>query len=82
MEKHKVEVRSAFFYDHSDFFHSIFSEMLLYSLLWFTHCFDLQKMEDSEVKEDLLADLNKQTEVFTALFDQKRHEHLLSKGED
>ncbi len=39
-------------------------------------------MEDSEVKEDLLADLNKQTEVFTALFDPKRHEHLLSKGED
>uniref|UniRef100_A0A671R999 Tryptophan 2,3-dioxygenase n=1 Tax=Sinocyclocheilus anshuiensis TaxID=1608454 RepID=A0A671R999_9TELE len=30
---------------------------------------------------DLLADLNKQTEVFTALFDPKRHEHLLSKGE-
>uniref|UniRef100_A0A673JZZ0 Tryptophan 2,3-dioxygenase n=1 Tax=Sinocyclocheilus rhinocerous TaxID=307959 RepID=A0A673JZZ0_9TELE len=46
-----------------------------------TRCFDLQKMEDSEVKEDLLAELNKQTEVFTALFDPKRHEHLLSKGE-
>uniref|UniRef100_A0A673JWK5 Tryptophan 2,3-dioxygenase n=1 Tax=Sinocyclocheilus rhinocerous TaxID=307959 RepID=A0A673JWK5_9TELE len=41
----------------------------------------LEKMEDSEVKEDLLAELNKQTEVFTALFDPKRHEHLLSKGE-
>uniref|UniRef100_A0A671S068 Tryptophan 2,3-dioxygenase n=1 Tax=Sinocyclocheilus anshuiensis TaxID=1608454 RepID=A0A671S068_9TELE len=46
-----------------------------------TRCFDLQKMEDSEVKEDLLAELNKQTEIFTALFDPKRHEHLLSKGE-
>uniref|UniRef100_A0A671S094 Tryptophan 2,3-dioxygenase n=2 Tax=Sinocyclocheilus anshuiensis TaxID=1608454 RepID=A0A671S094_9TELE len=41
----------------------------------------LEKMEDSEVKEDLLAELNKQTEIFTALFDPKRHEHLLSKGE-
>lgn len=59
---------------------TIFSEMLLYSR--FTHCIYLQKMEDSEVKEDLLADLNKQAEVFTALFDPKRHEHLLSKGED
>ncbi|XP_058647856.1 tryptophan 2,3-dioxygenase B isoform X1 [Onychostoma macrolepis] len=79
MEKHKVEVRPAFFSDHNDFFHSVFSEMLLCSR--FAHCFDLQKMEDSEVKEDLLADRNKQTEVFTALFDPKRHEHLLSKGE-
>jgi len=39
-------------------------------------------MEDSEVKQELLEDKNKQTEVFTALFDPKRHEHLLSKGED
>ncbi|CAN2388759.1 tryptophan catabolic process to acetyl-CoA [Pristimantis euphronides] len=36
---------------------------------------------DSEDKEEQLADLQKQKEVFTALFDEKRHEHLLSKGE-
>lgn len=41
----------------------------------------LEKLEDSEVKEELLEDRSKQTEVFTALFDPKRHEHLLSKGE-
>lgn len=39
-------------------------------------------MEDSEVKQELLEDLNKKSEVFTSLFDPKRHEHLLSKGED
>ncbi|KAM4707676.1 tryptophan 2,3-dioxygenase [Discoglossus pictus] len=36
---------------------------------------------DSEDKEELMAELQKQKEVFTALFDEKRHEHLLSKGE-
>nr|DBA29039.1 TPA: hypothetical protein GDO54_009309 [Pyxicephalus adspersus] len=36
---------------------------------------------DSEDKEEQLAELQKQKEVFTALFDEKRHEHLLSKGE-
>ncbi|KAM4809619.1 tryptophan 2,3-dioxygenase [Rhinophrynus dorsalis] len=36
---------------------------------------------DSEEKEEQLAELQKQKEVFTALFDEKRHEHLLSKGE-
>ncbi|KAG8454013.1 hypothetical protein GDO86_000587 [Hymenochirus boettgeri] len=36
---------------------------------------------DSEDKEELLAELQKQKEIFTALFDEKRHEHLLSKGE-
>ncbi|XP_069601860.1 tryptophan 2,3-dioxygenase [Ranitomeya imitator] len=36
---------------------------------------------DSEDKEEHLAELQKQKEVFTALFDEKRHEHLLSKGE-
>lgn len=41
----------------------------------------VEKMEDSEVKQELLEDLNKQMEIFTALFDPKRHEHLLSKGE-
>ncbi|XP_063067896.1 tryptophan 2,3-dioxygenase B [Engraulis encrasicolus] len=41
----------------------------------------IEKMADSEMKEDMLEDLNKQIEQFTALFDDKRHEHLLSKGD-
>lgn len=41
----------------------------------------VEKLEDTEVKQELLEDLNKQMETFTALFDSKRHEHLLSKGE-
>ncbi|XP_053559744.1 tryptophan 2,3-dioxygenase [Bombina bombina] len=36
---------------------------------------------DSEDKEEQLAELQKQKEVFVALFDEKRHEHLLSKGD-
>ncbi|KAM8938825.1 tryptophan 2,3-dioxygenase [Pelodytes ibericus] len=36
---------------------------------------------DSEAKEEHVAELQKQREMFTALFDEKRHEHLLSKGE-
>uniref|UniRef100_H2ZSL3 tryptophan 2,3-dioxygenase n=1 Tax=Latimeria chalumnae TaxID=7897 RepID=H2ZSL3_LATCH len=36
---------------------------------------------DSEEKEEALAELQKQKEVFTSLFDEKRHEHLHSKGE-
>ncbi|XP_053316342.1 tryptophan 2,3-dioxygenase [Spea bombifrons] len=36
---------------------------------------------DSEEKEEQIAELLKQREVFTALFDEKRHQHLLSKGE-
>ncbi|XP_040274515.1 tryptophan 2,3-dioxygenase [Bufo bufo] len=45
---------------------------------------ELQKAKakpDSEDKEEQLAELQKQKEVFTALFDEKRHVHLLSKGE-
>ncbi|CAI9586565.1 unnamed protein product [Staurois parvus] len=45
---------------------------------------ELQKAKakpDSEDKEEQLAELQKQKEVFTALFDEKRHEHLVSKGE-
>ncbi|XP_073461751.1 tryptophan 2,3-dioxygenase [Aquarana catesbeiana] len=45
---------------------------------------ELQKAKakpDSEDKEEHLAELQKQKEVFTALFDEKRHEHLVSKGE-
>ncbi|XP_030626197.1 tryptophan 2,3-dioxygenase B isoform X2 [Chanos chanos] len=41
----------------------------------------LEKEPDSEMKEDMIQDLNKQIEMFTSLFDSKRHDHLLSKGE-
>lgn len=38
-------------------------------------------MPDSEEKEELMAELVKQKEIFTSLFDEKRHDHLVSKGE-
>lgn len=38
-------------------------------------------MPDSDGKEDLMAELVKQKDVFTSLFDEKRHDHLLSKGQ-
>lgn len=38
-------------------------------------------MPDSEVKEELADELVKQKELFTSLFDEKRHDHLLSTGE-
>ncbi|AWP11736.1 putative tryptophan 2-3-dioxygenase isoform 3 [Scophthalmus maximus] len=38
-------------------------------------------MPDSEDKEEMMAELVKQKELFTSLFDEKRHDHLLSKGE-
>lgn len=38
-------------------------------------------MADSEEKEELMAELAKQREIFTSLFDEKRHDHLLSKGQ-
>ncbi|XP_006629544.1 tryptophan 2,3-dioxygenase A [Lepisosteus oculatus] len=41
----------------------------------------VEKLEESEMKEEMLAELMKQKEVFNPLFDEKRHEHLLSKGE-
>uniref|UniRef100_A0A452H9B5 Tryptophan 2,3-dioxygenase n=1 Tax=Gopherus agassizii TaxID=38772 RepID=A0A452H9B5_9SAUR len=41
----------------------------------------VQAKQESEEKEDLLAELQKQKEVLISLFDEKRHEHLLSKGE-
>ncbi|KAK6493974.1 tryptophan 2,3-dioxygenase-like [Huso huso] len=40
-----------------------------------------QEKPDSEMKEDSMAELTKQKEVFTSLFDEKRHEHLLGKGD-
>ncbi|KAI1883676.1 hypothetical protein AGOR_G00234010 [Albula goreensis] len=41
----------------------------------------LEKIPDSEMKEEMMAELGKQKEIFTALFDEKRHDHLLGKGE-
>ncbi|XP_012678908.1 tryptophan 2,3-dioxygenase B [Clupea harengus] len=41
----------------------------------------IEKMPESETKQEMLEDLSKQTELFTSLFDSKRHEHLLSKGD-
>lgn len=38
-------------------------------------------MTDSEEKEEAMAELVKQRELFTSLFDEKRHDHLVSKGE-
>ncbi|XP_030047471.1 tryptophan 2,3-dioxygenase [Microcaecilia unicolor] len=41
----------------------------------------LRAKEESEDKKEQLAELQKQKEVFILLFDEKRHEHLLSKGD-
>uniref|UniRef100_H3D669 tryptophan 2,3-dioxygenase n=2 Tax=Tetraodon nigroviridis TaxID=99883 RepID=H3D669_TETNG len=41
----------------------------------------IEKMSESEEKEELRLELAKQMDVFTSLFDEKRHDHLLSKGE-
>lgn len=38
-------------------------------------------MADSEEKLEMMAELVKQKVLFTSLFDEKRHEHLFSKGE-
>lgn len=37
-------------------------------------------MPDSEEKEELMAELVKQKDVFNSLFDEKRHDHLVSRG--
>ncbi|XP_043564742.1 tryptophan 2,3-dioxygenase-like isoform X1 [Chiloscyllium plagiosum] len=42
---------------------------------------NIQSKPAFEGKEDMLWDHNKHKEVLTSLFDEKRHEHLLSKGE-
>ncbi|NXK47397.1 T23O dioxygenase, partial [Chauna torquata] len=41
----------------------------------------VQAKPESEEKEDLLSEFQKQKDVLLSLFDEKRHEHLLSKGE-
>lgn len=38
-------------------------------------------MPESEDKEELMGELAKQKDLFTSLFDEKRHDHLLSKGQ-
>lgn len=47
---------------------------------FFPPYFLLKKMPDSEEKEELMAEMVKQRELFTSLFDEKRHDHLVSKG--
>lgn len=49
--------------------------------LYFYFIFFSKKMPDSEEKEEMMAEVVKQKELFTSLFDEKRHDHLLSKGE-
>ncbi|NXO60906.1 T23O dioxygenase, partial [Aramus guarauna] len=41
----------------------------------------VQAKPESEEKDDLLSEFQKQKDVLLSLFDEKRHEHLLSKGE-
>ncbi|EPY87971.1 tryptophan 2,3-dioxygenase [Camelus ferus] len=41
----------------------------------------VEAKEESEDKEEQMAEFQKQKEVLLSLFDEKRHEHLLSKGE-
>ncbi|KFO79726.1 tryptophan 2,3-dioxygenase [Cuculus canorus] len=41
----------------------------------------VQAKPGSEEKDDLLSEFQKQKDVLLSLFDEKRHEHLLSKGE-
>ncbi|KAK2507675.1 hypothetical protein MC885_008354 [Smutsia gigantea] len=40
----------------------------------------VEAKEESEEKEEQMAEFQKQKEVLLSLFDEKRHEHLLSKG--
>ncbi|XP_004638770.1 tryptophan 2,3-dioxygenase [Octodon degus] len=41
----------------------------------------IQAKEESEEKEEQMAEFQKHKEVLLSLFDEKRHEHLLSKGD-
>ncbi|NXF17647.1 T23O dioxygenase, partial [Rhodinocichla rosea] len=41
----------------------------------------IQAKAESEEKDDLLSEFQKQRDILLSLFDEKRHEHLLSKGE-
>ncbi|XP_069778968.1 tryptophan 2,3-dioxygenase A isoform X2 [Narcine bancroftii] len=42
---------------------------------------DIQSKATFEEKEDMLLEFNRRKEVLMSMFDEKRHEHLLSKGE-
>ena len=64
------------------------SEEMIDKIFYFYLCFVFvffrvgkQKMENSEEKEEMMVELVKQKELFTSLFDEKRHNHLVSKGE-
>uniref|UniRef100_A0A3B1IPV7 Tryptophan 2,3-dioxygenase n=1 Tax=Astyanax mexicanus TaxID=7994 RepID=A0A3B1IPV7_ASTMX len=41
----------------------------------------IEQQPESEMKEEMMADFIKQKEIFVSLFDEKRHDHLQSKGE-
>ncbi|NXL89265.1 T23O dioxygenase, partial [Alectura lathami] len=41
----------------------------------------VQAKPESEEKEDMLSEFQKQKDILLSIFDEKRHEHLLSKGE-
>ncbi|KAG1954325.1 tryptophan 2,3-dioxygenase A [Pimephales promelas] len=42
---------------------------------------NIEQKPASEMKEEMLADLIKQKDVFVSLFDERRHDHLLSTGQ-
>ena len=42
--------------------------------------FSPKTKKESEEKEEQIAEFQKQKDVLLSLFDEKRHEHLLSKG--
>lgn len=42
--------------------------------------FSHKAKKDSEEKEEQMAEFRKQKEVLLCLFDEKRHDYLLSKG--
>ncbi|XP_056625648.1 tryptophan 2,3-dioxygenase A [Triplophysa dalaica] len=41
----------------------------------------IEKMEESETKEETMAEFIKHRDVFLSLFEEKRHDHLLSTGQ-
>lgn len=53
----------------------------LTTLMHLTLCFHPQKISDWEEKEEMMAELVKQKEVFASLFEEKRHDHLVSRGQ-
>uniref|UniRef100_A0A8C2DAV6 Tryptophan 2,3-dioxygenase n=2 Tax=Cyprinus carpio TaxID=7962 RepID=A0A8C2DAV6_CYPCA len=41
----------------------------------------IEQKTDSEMKEEMMAELIKQRDIFLSLFDEKRHDHLVSTGQ-